>query len=91
MPVSERLAALHLQVVQRTIEGDAAITELRSLLSSVTDPYQREKLEDALNWSHIYFGAQDLDRWGGPETVRAHLQASIYKASLARKPRHDLN
>jgi hypothetical protein len=91
MLVTERLSALHSQVEQQTIDGDHAITELESLLTSVTDPYQREKLEEALSWAKIYFGAKDLHNWGGPETVRLHLQTSLYKASLARKPRQDLN
>jgi hypothetical protein len=92
MPVSNKIAALHSKLTEATIDRDAAIEELRSLVSSVDDPYQREKLEDALNWARIYFGAQDdLDRWGSSDTVRAHLQASLYKALLARKPRHDLS
>ena len=90
--VSDRLSALFSQIEKSEIDdGAIAIAELRSLLKSVANPYQREKIDEALTWANILFGAQSLEKWGGEEGMRGRLLQSIYKAMSARKPAHDLN
>jgi hypothetical protein len=92
--ISNRLDVLFSQIAESKIDGTIAIAELRSLLNSITNPYQREKIEEALIWANMYFrgkGPKRLTRWGGEDVVRGHLLGSIYKAISARKPAHDLN
>ncbi|MGZ5874509.1 MAG: hypothetical protein ACXWKP_20605 [Bradyrhizobium sp.] len=83
--VSERLTALHSQLNGRTIEGEALLAELGSLLSSVTKPNLRDKIAEALGYAEIYFGGRrGLDQWKDPEMVRGFLLQAIHKASMIR-------
>jgi hypothetical protein len=82
--VSERLTALHSQLNGRTIEGEALLAELGSLLShSVTKPNLRDKIAEALGYAETYFGGRrGLDQWKDPEMVRGFLLQAIHKASM---------
>jgi len=81
--VSERLTALHSQLEGRTIEGEALLAELGSLLlHSVTKPNLRDKIAEALGYGEIYYGGRrGLDQWEDPGMVREFLLQAIHKAS----------
>jgi hypothetical protein len=85
MPTTkERLNALFNETKKDMIDGDAIIAELRSILSSADNPYQREKIHEALEWAGIHFNPRRWVNYGGLEKTRANLQTAISKAISVR-------
>jgi hypothetical protein len=87
MSVRKRLEAIH-SIIKDDGGGDVVIAELKSLAGSVSHPYQKEKIQTALEWAKIYYarsGRSDV------EQTKANLLQSVYKASIARREKDDLH
>jgi hypothetical protein len=82
MRPGDRLRALHERIRKQEIDGLAAIGELRSILTSLADPYAREKTVEALEQARIYFQSHGSMSRQMRKLTRDSLLQDIYKASV---------